>query len=52
METYTVLAEETATAKLSDFREWLNRNRDNGIVVIAFRGGLTLVGKGTDQLLH
>ena len=50
MEGYMVFAHADAMARLAALREWLNRNRDPVLVVLALAAGVLLMAKGAYQL--
>jgi len=51
METYTIVAKDTAGEKLAALRTWLDTHRDRAIVVLSTVVGLYLVGKGVYNLV-
>jgi hypothetical protein len=51
MEIYTVTSPEAARAKLDRLQGWLERHRDQGIVILATVVGLWLVSKGFYTLI-
>lgn len=50
MEGYMVFDHARATARLAALREWLNRNRDPVLAVLALCAGVLLMAKGVYQL--
>jgi hypothetical protein len=51
METYTIVAKETAGEKLAALRTWLDTHRDRAIVILSAVVGLYLIGKGVYYLV-
>ena len=51
METYTIVAKETAGPKLASLRHWLDTHRDRAIVILSGGVGLYLIGKGIFYLV-
>jgi threonine/homoserine/homoserine lactone efflux protein len=50
MEIYSVASPEPARAKLDALRQWLDTNRDRGLVVVSGSLGIWLIAKGVYQL--
>jgi threonine/homoserine/homoserine lactone efflux protein len=50
MEIYSIASPDAARAKLDSLREWLDTNRDRGLVVISGALGIWLIAKGFYQL--
>jgi hypothetical protein len=51
MEIYSVVSPEASRARLDALRSWLDRHREQGIVIISVSVGLWLVGKGIYTLV-
>ena len=50
MEIYSATSPEAARAKLDALRQWLDANRDRGLVVVSGALGIWLIAKGVYQL--
>jgi uncharacterized membrane-anchored protein len=46
MQTYYLISPEAATEKLASIQDWVDRNRDRGIIVLSGLIGIALAGKG------